>query len=56
MSVLFLSDDELVPYDMSGDGEQRGSKTPAYVLLLAPVREQTHTLLRQVCYFGAQGL
>uniref|UniRef100_A0A8B9Z2M5 Telomere length regulation protein TEL2 homolog n=1 Tax=Bos mutus grunniens TaxID=30521 RepID=A0A8B9Z2M5_BOSMU len=25
------SDDELVPYDMSGDGEQRGSKTPAYV-------------------------
>ncbi|XP_010817487.2 telomere length regulation protein TEL2 homolog isoform X3 [Bos taurus] len=24
-------DDELVPYDMSGDGEQRGSKTPAYV-------------------------
>ena len=31
MSVFFLSDDELVPYDMSGDGEQRGSKTPAYV-------------------------
>ena len=29
--MLFLSDDELVPYDMSGDGEQRGSKTPAYV-------------------------
>nr|XP_042096041.1 telomere length regulation protein TEL2 homolog isoform X3 [Ovis aries] len=25
------SDDELVPYDMSGDGEQRSSKTPAYV-------------------------
>nr|XP_020742051.1 telomere length regulation protein TEL2 homolog isoform X1 [Odocoileus virginianus texanus]XP_020742052.1 telomere length regulation protein TEL2 homolog isoform X1 [Odocoileus virginianus texanus] len=25
------SDDELVPYDMSGDGEQRNSKTPAYV-------------------------
>uniref|UniRef100_A0A8B9YTC2 Telomere length regulation protein TEL2 homolog n=1 Tax=Bos mutus grunniens TaxID=30521 RepID=A0A8B9YTC2_BOSMU len=31
VSVFFLSDDELVPYDMSGDGEQRGSKTPAYV-------------------------
>lgn len=29
--MLFLSDDELVPYDMSGDGEQRSSKTPAYV-------------------------
>lgn len=25
------SDDELVPYDMSGDKEQRNSKTPAYV-------------------------
>ncbi|XP_065780066.1 telomere length regulation protein TEL2 homolog isoform X2 [Muntiacus reevesi] len=25
------SDDELVPYDMSGDREQRNSKTPAYV-------------------------
>lgn len=31
LSVLFLSDDELVPYDMSGTEEQRSSKTPAYV-------------------------
>lgn len=28
---VLLSDDELVPYDMSGDKEQRNSKTPAYV-------------------------